>query len=271
MKKYALDVLEGSSDIFCWFECYGPMVTDSPDPIQAAPGETLTDFIGDYYFNDNLGTSKIGYTFYNQDDATDSVMVIVYYKVMPTPISTIAIDPIDTCFQFQQNPDTVNYGRITQAILVDVNEVEITWELYSPLSTYQLTRTYNYVDTGAVLVRLTLNCSSSKGEVILGDVIMSEYVDTSSININEADIFSYKCNVFPNPAEGNINFDYQLENNLQHSLIIYNTLGSRMKKIELNKFANNLNLNISDWKSGMYFYSIFKQDESKFNGRFIVK
>ena len=54
VKKYALDVLEGSSDIFCWFECYGPMVTDSPDPIQAAPGETLTDFIGDYYFNDNF-------------------------------------------------------------------------------------------------------------------------------------------------------------------------------------------------------------------------
>jgi len=271
VKKYQLDVIEGSSDVFCWFECYGPMVFVSPDPISITPGETITQFTGDYNYSGHLGTSKIGYTFFNEVDEADSVMVIVYFSVMPQYLSTITIDQIDTCFEFQQNSDTVNYAHIIESNVVDANNIDITWELFSPMTTYQLTTSYNWTDTGSVLVNLPLNCSSTKNLQTFKFIIMINYNDTSGNSISWTNYNHYNCEVFPNPADEVVNFAYDLKNNSNNSLIIYNTLGSVIKEIELDAFSSRLSLNISDWKSGIYFYSLFNNGKSKSIGKFIVK
>ena len=86
VKKVELDIVPGSINYFCWGMCFPPEVYVSPYPISIASGETNdSDFSGDYMPNGAIGTSKIRYVFFDDNNPSDSVCVNVLYHIMGYP------------------------------------------------------------------------------------------------------------------------------------------------------------------------------------------
>ena len=79
-KKTEISLITGSINFFCdWNTCYPPNSYVSLVGLDLTAGNTNSAFIGDYLPSGNPGESIIMYTFFNTDDATDSIAVIVKF------------------------------------------------------------------------------------------------------------------------------------------------------------------------------------------------
>ncbi|HRY98372.1 MAG TPA: T9SS type A sorting domain-containing protein [Bacteroidales bacterium] len=86
-KKTEFNLITGSTNSFCWTQCYPPFTYVSPTPITINAGQADTiSFVGEYYSNGNTGTSRISYTFFDQANANDSIRVIVDYAYNVTAL-----------------------------------------------------------------------------------------------------------------------------------------------------------------------------------------
>ncbi len=81
-QRYELDMVPGSMSAICWGGlCYPPNTSLSPLATTIGPGVTIeNDFSGHYYPQMNTGISTIAYTFFDQANPNDSVMVTVMYN-----------------------------------------------------------------------------------------------------------------------------------------------------------------------------------------------
>ncbi len=64
-----------------------------------------------------------------------------------------------------------------------------------------------------------------------------------------------KLQASPNPATNNVSINYTTASN-KSSLVIKNLTGKEIYRTELQEGTSNLNLNISDFPAGVYFYGI---------------
>lgn len=82
VKKTELEVVPNTFNSFCWAaSCFPPDVFVSPDPLELTPADTTTsdDFYGEYFPQNQQGTTKIRYTFFDRRNELDSISVIVHY------------------------------------------------------------------------------------------------------------------------------------------------------------------------------------------------
>jgi hypothetical protein len=77
--------------------------------------------------------------------------------------------------------------------------------------------------------------------------------------------------VYPNPSYGMVNFKFNSPIPENMSIEIYNIAGQLLKrsKFEQNYEIKELQLNLSAFAVGMYFYSVIINGERKFNGKLI--
>jgi len=69
-------------------------------------------------------------------------------------------------------------------------------------------------------------------------------------------------NAYPNPASSQFSLDYSFDMNVDAaSLKIVNLLGSVVKEVELDQTSNNINVDVNDLTSGIYFYSVVVDNE----------
>ena len=78
-KKRYIQILNDTEDIFCWLSCFPPYTFESIVPATIQPNETTTIFSGHYKPSGQLGCSLIAYTFFNDNDPSDSAMLVVKY------------------------------------------------------------------------------------------------------------------------------------------------------------------------------------------------
>lgn len=95
----------------------------------------------------------------------------------------------------------------------------------------------------------------------LGNYINSASVDLNTINKNE----NY-C-LYPIPATNSIHIKIPDINNFQ--LVVYNSLGQEVDLYESS--SNELNLNVSNYKKGLYFFEINPKENKTMTGKFIVE
>lgn len=74
--------------------------------------------------------------------------------------------------------------------------------------------------------------------------------------------------VYPNPAKNHINFN--LEGTDADALELYDLNGQLIQMFSLNSHQIN-QIDLSNFKSGVYVYRIFKQNQTTFNGRFVIQ
>ena len=93
----------------------------------------------------------------------------------------------------------------------------------------------------------------------------------SSQSLSREDVATAKqqINVYPNPTEGIITFEFDFSNTDGLDLIMYNSLGQSVGNFQLK--SNNLQLNIGFLKSGFYYYNIKDKAVVIYRGKIIKK
>ncbi len=105
VKKIEDYIVLGSTNLFCWGQCFSPSTYVSPNPINIIAGETNeNDFYGDYIPNGNQGTSIITYVFFDANSPEDSAFVTVLYQVNFDNIFYSDINAVN--FNIYPNPAT---------------------------------------------------------------------------------------------------------------------------------------------------------------------
>ena len=75
-------------------------------------------------------------------------------------------------------------------------------------------------------------------------------------DINESNLIS----VFPQPAKNNLSIQVKLNNNEVNTLDLYNSHGKILLSTVLNKNSENINLDVSEFKSGIYFIKVHSKN-----------
>jgi hypothetical protein len=84
VKKVELNVLPGTSNLFCWGLCFSPTVFESPDPLYIHGNTTNeTDFSGHYLPSGIPGMSVMRYVFFDERNPNDSVCANVNFHAYP--------------------------------------------------------------------------------------------------------------------------------------------------------------------------------------------
>jgi len=78
-KKQYIQIINDTENTFCWLSCFTPYTFESIVPATIQPNETTTIFSGHYKPCGQLGCSLISYTFFNDNNPSDSTMVVVKY------------------------------------------------------------------------------------------------------------------------------------------------------------------------------------------------
>jgi hypothetical protein len=87
-KKAYINVLEGTTNVFCWGICFGPNVFVSPETISIDPGVTnFLDFSGHYSPYAVSGISMIRYTFWVDGNPNDSACVNINFAAYPLGVN----------------------------------------------------------------------------------------------------------------------------------------------------------------------------------------
>lgn len=72
-----------------------------------------------------------------------------------------------------------------------------------------------------------------------------------------------QLNIYPNPAKNSINVDVELLKARDFTITIHNTIGQKVKEIEEKQSSgDNLNIDLSEFNSGLYFVTIKTDLES---------
>lgn len=91
-KKVELFVVPGTEIYFCWDMCFPPNVFVSGDVV-IDPGETSSNFIGEYDSKGIAGKSRAMYVFYDENNSSDSSWIILeYHTGSQTNVKNIADD-----------------------------------------------------------------------------------------------------------------------------------------------------------------------------------
>ncbi len=106
-RKTHIAILPNTFNTFCWAgTCYAPTTFVSPDLLTLAPGQTSgrNDFYSDYLPENQAGTSKIRYTFFDSTNPNDSVSVIVHFVTSTTGADDLIATPTDIISNPFPNP-----------------------------------------------------------------------------------------------------------------------------------------------------------------------
>ncbi len=80
LRKFEVDVLPGTSNLFCWGLCFPPFVFESPSPVVIQPNTVCEEFSGHYTANSLAGVSIMRYTVFDAVHVTDSAYFFVEFN-----------------------------------------------------------------------------------------------------------------------------------------------------------------------------------------------
>ncbi len=103
-------------------------------------------------------------------------------------------------------------------------------------------------------------------------VILDYIVGTLGIESNfpeRAEIIGY---AYPNPANSFVSFNYDIPSSSTGAKVkITSLLGTVVDEIQLDKTEGKANINVSNLKNGIYFYSLMLNNSAAITRKFVVK
>ncbi len=98
-----------------------------------------------------------------------------------------------------------------------------------------------------------------------------EFRVSSATAVNEAEMISIGSPQ-PNPAVDHTVIPFDLkENNKDAALVVYNILGSEIKRQSISGTSGNIDLNVSDLQAGVYIYSFYNNNRLLASSRLVVR
>ncbi len=310
VKRTDLSLVTGTNANFCWgTSCYPPFVYDSPESVRIDPGASNSSFRGDYTHGGNTGTSRILYSFYDINNPADSSWVIVNYTIAVIADHSFEItynsaalvnnQEINALYEPAHDPAEIS------ALVKNINTIPVSVKVRKYDLSLMANTTSNICwgpscyppfvfDTPeAVLLASGATDNSFRGDYVHGGVQGSSRVRFTVYNVdNPNDTLSFVVNftvgyvgigdvvintpeisnAYPNPASGNVNFDYNLPASAKNAEIkVTNLLGTVIEEIALEKTEGKASLNVSSLKNGIYFYSLMINNSATTTRKFVVK
>ncbi len=104
------------------------------------------------------------------------------------------------------------------------------------------------------------------------DSVCVDYVFDASTGISEVPTDrNFISKPYPNPAKESTSFVINLNKGSKGARIkIFNMLGAEVKEVLLTEARNSVKVNISDLKSGVYFYSLWVNNKSTGTGKLMI-
>ena len=121
---------------------------------------------------------------------------------------------------------------------------------------YSFTIEANAVAVGKSMARTSVVVTSDAGTVVI-----SVKVDGDVLSVTEV---SAEPKLYPNPASSNI----RIEGNAIESVKVYNIMGALVESLSVND--NNVDVNLSQYSNGVYFFNIRQSDGTVSNQRVVV-
>ncbi|MDR2971300.1 MAG: T9SS type A sorting domain-containing protein [Bacteroidales bacterium] len=114
-----------------------------------------------------------------------------------------------------------------------------------------------------------------KLEFMTSEDQMTLYLDINikPLGINENGSVTASLSAYPNPTPANsfINVSYTLADNYNNRLVIKNIVGATVMNLPLNPSQNNISIDATALKAGVYFYAIENDNTISIAKKLIVK
>ena len=192
-------------------------------------------YSGEYTRNPDANGEDVLVSYFSEGALDLSVNKYFNFKVYGPP------RPIYVSFQDDNNNEIYAYN----SALSSNNQ----WQQFSvdlsSVASQSITRFVMFIDQGVVNWDLyfldDFNLSSTP-------LLINE--------INESNLI----NVFPQPAKNSLNIQVKLNNSEINTLDLYNSQGKILSSNVLNKNDENINLDVSQFKSGIYFIKVHSKN-----------
>jgi hypothetical protein len=192
-------------------------------------------YSGEYTRNPDANGEDVLVSYFSEGALDLSVNKYFNFKVYGPP------RPIYVSFQDDNNNEIYAYN----SALSSNNQ----WQQFSvdlsSVASQSITRFVMFIDQGVVNWDL----------YFLDDFNLSS-TPLLTNDINESNLI----NVFPQPAKNSLNIQVKLNNSEINTLDLYNSQGKILSSNVLNKNDENINLDVSQFKSGIYFIKVHSKN-----------
>jgi hypothetical protein len=192
-------------------------------------------YSGEYTRNPDANGEDVLVSYFSEGALDLSVNKYFNFKVYGPP------RPIYVSFQDDNNNEIYAYN----SALSSNNQ----WQQFSvdlsSVASQSITRFVMFIDQGVVNWDL----------YFLDDFNLS----STPLLINEINESNY-ISVFPQPAKNSLNIQVKLNNSEINTLDLYNSQGKILSSNVLNKNDENINLDVSQFKSGIYFIKVHSKN-----------
>jgi hypothetical protein len=114
-------------------------------------------------------------------------------------------------------------------------------------------------------------CFFDENDAQIETCVTIEFRVSGSLSVTDVNRITLG-NPQPNPAIENTMIPFVLnEQNQGASLVIYNLLGSEVKRVAVNGMSGNIDLQVADLNSGLYIYSFFNGNRLLGSNRLVVR
>lgn len=121
VRRTHLQIIEGTRSYFCWgVNCYPPSIDESTNSYTLNSGESTgeEDFSGHYQSNANYGDSFIEYEFFNENNVSENVKLVVQFVA-----SVVGTEELKQN-QFSVYPNPAS-SKVTIQSELSINKIEI--------------------------------------------------------------------------------------------------------------------------------------------------
>lgn len=154
VRRHEIEIMEGTSNLFCWGLCYPPGVDESTMHMTIKAGESSgdEDFSGHYLPNGIWGASTIEYEFFNMDNEEVNVKMVAMFSATLSGFE----DKEEVTFSMFPNPAINQVTLETENAIQHVSIFDLTGKsVYeSDFEQSKVNVNVEFLDKGIYLVRL---------------------------------------------------------------------------------------------------------------------
>ena len=235
----------------------------------STPNVLVTDTVGDYPINDTSIFIITNVAYGGGFETPHTVILAGQYYINSdtlTDYGKIEFSPDNGTTWVDMLNDTVGYwywNSYEKPILTgNSNQWKSFW-----VNLAELGFAYGVQDGDTILYRFTFisdSIQTNKDGLMYDDLHFEDWAE----GIEEVgfDLFKSKC--FPNPTKRELTITFNNEQNSSFEIYVYDILGNEIFNSKTN--SNNVNLSVSKFKNGTYFYKLVDRTNKKFTiGKFI--
>jgi len=95
-----------------------------------------------------------------------------------------------------------------------------------------------------------------KDKALTDSASVTIYYQVGAVGIQDINTIKHSISCYPNPANDNLFFEFNLEPNSKGEIIIFDLTGRKVKQQNITSLEDNLLINVSDLNAGIYLWTI---------------